>query len=62
MSLDGILSVKILEGSFTTDTFNTFVEGLLDVMQPYPAKNSVIVLDNCWVHKDPVLIEMIEEQ
>ncbi len=61
MLLDRILSIKILEGSFTTDTFNTFMEGLLNVMQPYPAKNSVIVLDNCQIHKDPALVEMIEE-
>jgi transposase len=29
-------------------------------MQPYPAPNSVIVMDNCRIHKSPRIREMIE--
>ena len=31
-------------------------------MQPFPAQNSVIVLDNCQIHKHPDIQEMIEER
>lgn len=50
---DGILHCKIVEGSFCTETFSQFIEGLLDNMQLYPGPNSVIVMDNCRIHKHP---------
>lgn len=62
ISLDGILDCNIVEGSFNTRKFKDFIEGLLDHMQPYPAPNSVIVLDNCRIHKDPEIIEMVESR
>ncbi|KIK81946.1 hypothetical protein PAXRUDRAFT_736690 [Paxillus rubicundulus Ve08.2h10] len=31
-------------------------------MQPYPAQNSVIMMDNCHIHKHPDLQEMIESR
>jgi len=57
--LDGILYVKIVEGSFTYDLFGEFIDGLLDQMNPYPGLNSVIVMDNCCVHKSPHTLERI---
>lgn len=62
ISLDGILHVKILEGSFTTELFEEFIDSLLDTMQPFPAPNSVIVMDNCCIHKAPSIIEKIHAQ
>src|SRR5215469_3207103 len=59
---DGILHCDIVEGSFNTITFMTFINGLLDHMHPYPANNSVIVMDNCKIHKDPRVRQMIEER
>jgi hypothetical protein len=59
---DGIIHCDIVEGSFCTDTFEHFVEGLLNHMQPYPASNSVIVMDNCRIHKHPRIVAMIEER
>jgi len=58
--MSGVLSCKVVEGSFTTSLFKGFLEGLLNEMQPYPAPNSVIVLDNAKVHKNPEIHEMIE--
>lgn len=58
--MSGILSCKIVEGSFITSLFKGFLKGLLNEMQPYPAPNSVIVLDNAKVHKNPEICEMIE--
>jgi len=60
ISLDGILHVSIIEGSFTTETFTDFIDGLLDKMNAYPGPNSVIVMDNCRIHKSEEVREMIE--
>ena len=35
LSLDGILTVDIIEGSFTTARFARFIDGLLDHMNPF---------------------------
>ncbi|KAF8466782.1 hypothetical protein DFH94DRAFT_619471, partial [Russula ochroleuca] len=47
---DGILHCDIVEGSFDSQLFYQFIERVLDQMQPYPSKNSVIVMDNCHIH------------
>ena len=44
-----------------TVLFHDFIEGLLDCMQPFPAPNSVIIMDNARIHKGPCIIELIEE-
>lgn len=60
ISLDGIIFVRIVEGSFTSSLFKDFIEGLLHHMQPFPAPRSVIIMDNCRIHKDPRIIDLIE--
>ncbi|KAF8835127.1 hypothetical protein BDN67DRAFT_913576, partial [Paxillus ammoniavirescens] len=57
---DGILYCDVVEGSFCTEMFTNFIEGLLENMQPYLAPNSVIVMDNCKIHKHPSIQNMIE--
>lgn len=59
LSLDGILHCDVVEGSFCTETFLKFIDRLLDTMQPYPAANSVIVMDNCKIHKHPEIQDRI---
>jgi hypothetical protein len=59
MSLDGIINANIVEGSFNSELFSDFIEGLLDVMSPFPGPNSVIVMDNCRIHKDPRVLQKI---
>jgi DDE superfamily endonuclease len=59
---DGILHCDIVEGSFDTKLFYRFIERVLDQMQPYPAPNSVIVMDNCRIHKHPAILELIHER
>jgi transposase len=56
---DGILHTSIIEGSFRTDSFLTFVEDLLERMQPFLAQNSVLVMDNCKIHKHTEILEAI---
>ncbi len=50
----------IIEGSFNTESFTMFIVDLLNKMQPFPAPKSVIVMDNCKIHKAPEIREMIE--
>ena len=59
LSLDGVLTVDIIEGSFTMAKFAWFINGLLGKMNPFPAPNSVIIMDNCCVHKSNTILDMI---
>ncbi|CAE6447700.1 unnamed protein product [Rhizoctonia solani] len=62
LSLDGILHCVIHEGSFTSARFNDFIAGLLHEMNPFPGKNSVILMDNASIHKSAELREMVESR
>lgn len=62
LSLDGILHVNIIEGSFTTVKFYSFIEGLLETMNPYPGPNSVVIMDNCAIHKSDMITDLIKER
>jgi hypothetical protein len=66
LSLSGIIHVKIVENAFNTETFNEFIAELLTKMNPYDPElhppNSVIILDNCRIHKDPGMIQTVLEQ
>ena len=55
LSLDGIIGLEVVDQSFTVAMFNKFVEGLLDQMNPWPQKNSVIIMDNASIHKSEEL-------
>lgn len=57
---DGILHCSVVEGSFCTQTFTKFIKRLLDFMQPFPAPNSVIVMEDCMIHKHPEIQELIQ--
>jgi len=59
---DAILHCEIVQGSFNSDLFKIFIERLLTKMQPYPGPNSVIVMDNCRIHKHPDILAAIEER
>ncbi|KAJ7351609.1 hypothetical protein DFH08DRAFT_653313, partial [Mycena albidolilacea] len=58
--LDGIIYSHIKTGGYNGDQFLLWLEGLLQVMNPYPAKNSDLVLDNCRIHKVEGVEEMCE--
>ena len=60
ISLGGIIECMIVEGSFNSDLFLIFIRNVLNRMQPFPGPNSVIVMDNCAIHKVPEVRELIE--
>jgi len=61
MSLDGILHLAIQDCPYTTIQFNSFIEALLDNMNPFTKPNSVVVMDNASIHRSPEFHQMIEE-
>ena len=58
LTMDGILYVHVTQGSFDGNLFQEFLTGLLEVMNPYPQKNSVLVMDNCAIHHVDGVAEM----
>ncbi|KAJ8495206.1 hypothetical protein ONZ45_g12957 [Pleurotus djamor] len=58
LSIEGIIYSRIKVGSYNGDDFLDWLDGLLEVMNPYPAPHSVLVLDNCRIHH----VEGVEER
>jgi hypothetical protein len=54
--------VDIVQGSFNKVSFARFIDGLLGQMNPFPGPNSVILMDNCRIHKSETILEMIRER
>ena len=61
LSLEGIIHLSIIQGSFNYETFTEFIEGLLATMNPFPGPNLVIVMDNCRIHKSELVLDMIHD-
>lgn len=63
LSLDGVIHVSVVENAFNMDSFNQFIDELLDWMNPYDPvthpKNSVLIMDNCRIHKDPEMVARV---
>ena len=49
-------------GGYNGDQFIEWPEGLLQIMNPYPAPNSVFILDNCQIHHVEGVEELCEER
>jgi hypothetical protein len=62
LSLDGPLYVEAQKGSYDTCAFCHFIHELLQEMNPFPLKNSVVVMDNCSIHKHPSIKDLIERR
>ena len=53
---NGFVDWEIIRGSFNTDLFVAFVEDhVIPHTTPYPGENSVLIMDNCIIHRDEVL-------
>ncbi|KIJ65311.1 hypothetical protein HYDPIDRAFT_89305 [Hydnomerulius pinastri MD-312] len=62
ISLDGVLHLDVRNESWTGETFYQFIEGLLNNINPFPQRNSVIIMDNASIHHSPELRELIEDR
>jgi len=60
LSMDGIIDCTVILGSYTEQRFVEFIKGLLVEMNPFPGKNSVLIMDNCPIHKSPRIRDMVE--
>ena len=60
LSLDGILHIKVFDHAINGINFLSFVEGLLEHMQPWPLPNSVLFMDNATIHWVDGVQEMVE--
>jgi hypothetical protein len=60
ISLDGVLHLDVITRSWTAEEFEQYIETLLDNMNQYPLRNSVIVMDNASTHHFDGIREIIE--
>lgn len=59
MSLSGVLHLSIQDRPYTAADFTSFVDVLLDRMNPFPGENSVLIMDNASIHKSQQMVQMI---
>lgn len=48
--MDGIIHSHIRRGAYDGDSFISYLEDLLEQMNPHPAPRSVLVMDNSSIH------------
>lgn len=60
LSVNGVIYARLVEGSFTTRRFRSFIEGLLDRMDQTMELGSYIIMDNARIHKDESIKDLIE--
>ena len=64
MTVRGILDIYVTSGSVNGDVFAEFTEKhLIPHLQPFDGvnPNSIVIMDNCAVHRVPEIVEMIED-
>src|SRR6266481_788996 len=62
ISLEGVVYSDIMKGSYDGNKFICFVDELNDIMNPYPGKHSVLVMDNCKIHHVPAVEEVFAQK
>ncbi|KAF8554376.1 hypothetical protein OG21DRAFT_1382535, partial [Imleria badia] len=61
LTVNRYLAAWVVEGSYDTDEFYDFIAQDLPHMNPYPQEHSVLVLDNCRIHHNRDLVDLVEE-
>jgi len=57
----GYVAAHAVPGSFDAFEFYNFIaEQVLPQMQPFPAEHSVLVLDNCRIHHNEAIAELVQ--
>jgi len=60
LMMEGVIWLKIVKGSFDAACFTDFINGLLTQMNDFPQPHSVVVMDNCCIHKGEHIKSMIK--
>ncbi|TRM55320.1 hypothetical protein BD626DRAFT_381891, partial [Schizophyllum amplum] len=61
LTLDGYIACRVVKGSVDGEEFLDFVLNDIPQMNPWPAPRSVLLLDNCNIHKSEILREAVED-
>ena len=60
LNINGFFAWGMTEGTFDRKSFHkVMVENILPRMNPYPAPNSILILDNAKIHMYPELLEAV---
>ena len=62
LTIEGVIYSEVKLGGFNGDEFVAWLVGLLAVMNPYPAPQSVLILDNCRIHHVDGVEDLCEER
>ena len=62
ISLNSMIDCIVVKEAFNTKLFTTFIERLLDKMNPFPDSQSVLIMDNCSIHKVLEICKLIESR
>lgn len=60
--MSGILSLRVIPGSFTAASYKDFIDLTLNFMNPFPGPNSILVMDNARIHRGQDVLDMITER
>ncbi|KIK79823.1 hypothetical protein PAXRUDRAFT_160246 [Paxillus rubicundulus Ve08.2h10] len=59
ITIDGYLAAEVVEGSYDGDSFYAYIADKLSNMNPFPAEQSILVLDNCCIHHNEDLTDLV---
>lgn len=63
LSINGIEALDIFEGAVNREKFVGFLrEQIAPILNPYPGKRSVVVMDNCAIHHEEEIRHLIEDE
>ncbi|KAF8835888.1 hypothetical protein BDN67DRAFT_872108, partial [Paxillus ammoniavirescens] len=61
ITIDSYLAADVVEGSYDSELFYNFIVEKLPNMNPFPTERSVLVLDNCRIHHNEDLVDLVQE-
>ncbi|KDQ48987.1 hypothetical protein JAAARDRAFT_86705, partial [Jaapia argillacea MUCL 33604] len=61
LSYEGIIALDIFEGSVNKERFIRYLnDELAPLLNPYPGLRSVVIMDNCAIHHDEEIRQIVE--
>ncbi|THV04577.1 hypothetical protein K435DRAFT_573727, partial [Dendrothele bispora CBS 962.96] len=61
LGIDGYAAARVVPGSVDGEEFFDFVVSeVIPTMNPFPGDRSVLIMDNCAIHKSEALREVVE--